>query len=57
MPELTHSVTELIDEFAKMPGIGRKSADAGHLGDLMSRFPVTEWVCFGIMHPRSLVRN
>jgi recombination protein RecR len=27
MPELTHSVTELIDEFAKMPGIGRKSAE------------------------------
>ena len=27
MPELTQSVTELIDEFAKMPGIGRKSAE------------------------------
>jgi recombination protein RecR len=27
MPELTRSVTELIDEFAKMPGIGRKSAE------------------------------
>ncbi len=27
MPELTHSVTELIDEFAKMPGIGKKSAE------------------------------
>jgi len=27
MPELTRSVTELINEFAKMPGIGRKSAE------------------------------
>ncbi len=27
MPELTRSVTELIDEFAKMPGIGKKSAE------------------------------
>jgi recombination protein RecR len=27
MPELTHSVTELIDEFANMPGIGKKSAE------------------------------
>jgi recombination protein RecR len=27
MPELTHSVTELINEFAKMPGIGKKSAE------------------------------
>ncbi len=26
-PELTRSVTELIDEFAKMPGIGKKSAE------------------------------
>ena len=27
MPELTRSVTELINEFAKMPGIGKKSAE------------------------------
>jgi len=27
MSELTRSVTELIDEFAKMPGIGKKSAE------------------------------
>jgi recombination protein RecR len=27
MPELTRSVTSLIDEFAKMPGIGKKSAE------------------------------
>ncbi len=27
MPELTRSVTDLIDEFAKMPGIGKKSAE------------------------------
>jgi recombination protein RecR len=27
MPELTQSVTDLINEFAKMPGIGRKSAE------------------------------
>ncbi len=27
MPELTQSVTALIDEFAKLPGIGRKSAE------------------------------
>jgi recombination protein RecR len=27
MPEVTQSVTELIDEFAKLPGIGRKSAE------------------------------
>jgi recombination protein RecR len=27
MPELTRSVTELIDEFAKMPGVGKKSAE------------------------------
>ena len=27
MSELTRSVTELINEFAKMPGIGRKSAE------------------------------
>ena len=27
MPELTQSVTRLIDEFAKLPGIGRKSAE------------------------------
>jgi len=27
MPELTHSVTNLIDQFAKLPGIGRKSAE------------------------------
>ena len=27
MPELTQSVTELIDQFAKLPGIGRKSAE------------------------------
>ncbi len=27
MPELTKSVTDLIDEFAKLPGIGRKSAE------------------------------
>jgi recombination protein RecR len=27
MPELTQSVTRLIDEFAKLPGIGKKSAE------------------------------
>ena len=27
MPELTQSVTTLIDEFAKLPGIGKKSAE------------------------------
>src|SRR5580704_7832364 len=27
MSELTRSVTELIDEFAKMPGVGKKSAE------------------------------
>ena len=27
MPELTRSVTALIDEFAKLPGIGKKSAE------------------------------
>lgn len=27
MPEFTQSVTKLIDEFAKLPGIGRKSAE------------------------------
>ena len=27
MPELTQSVTNLIDEFAKLPGIGKKSAE------------------------------
>ena len=27
MPELTQSVTELIDQFAKMPGIGKKTAE------------------------------
>ena len=27
MPELTRSVTELIDQFAKLPGIGKKSAE------------------------------
>ena len=27
MPELTQSVTALIDEFAKLPGIGKKSAE------------------------------
>ncbi len=27
MPELTQSVTDLIDEFAKLPGIGKKSAE------------------------------
>ncbi len=27
MPELTQSVSELIDEFTKLPGIGRKSAE------------------------------
>jgi recombination protein RecR len=27
MPELTRSVTELINEFAKMPGVGKKSAE------------------------------
>ena len=27
MPELTQSVTSLIDEFAKLPGIGKKSAE------------------------------
>lgn len=27
MPEFTQSVTELIDEFAKLPGIGKKSAE------------------------------
>ncbi len=27
MPELTQSVTKLIDEFAKLPGIGKKSAE------------------------------
>ncbi len=27
MPELTRSVSQLIDEFAKMPGIGKKSAE------------------------------
>jgi recombination protein RecR len=27
MPELTKSVTDLIDEFAKMPGVGKKSAE------------------------------
>ena len=27
MSELTRSVTELIDEFAKMPGIGKKTAE------------------------------
>ena len=27
MPELTQSVTRLIDEFARLPGIGRKSAE------------------------------
>jgi recombination protein RecR len=27
MPELTESVTKLIDEFARLPGIGRKSAE------------------------------
>jgi recombination protein RecR len=27
MPEITQSVTELINEFAKLPGIGRKSAE------------------------------
>jgi recombination protein RecR len=27
MPELTRSVTELIDQLAKMPGIGKKSAE------------------------------
>ena len=27
MPELTESVSSLIDEFAKLPGIGRKSAE------------------------------
>ena len=27
MPELTESVSKLIDEFAKLPGIGRKSAE------------------------------
>lgn len=27
MPELTHAVTNLIDQFAKLPGIGRKSAE------------------------------
>ena len=27
MPELTQSVSELIDEFAKMPGIGKKTAE------------------------------
>ena len=27
MPELTQSVTKLIDEFSKLPGIGKKSAE------------------------------
>ena len=27
MAELTESVTKLIDEFAKLPGIGKKSAE------------------------------
>ena len=27
MPEITESVSNLIDEFAKLPGIGRKSAE------------------------------
>ena len=27
MPEITQSVTELIDQFAKLPGIGKKSAE------------------------------
>jgi recombination protein RecR len=27
MPELTQSITRLIDEFAKLPGIGKKSAE------------------------------
>ena len=27
MPELTQSVTNLVDQFAKLPGIGKKSAE------------------------------